>query len=58
LIFNVYKNKMWGKYGTRGRGKEVYRVLMEKPEGKSPLGRPRRRRKDGIRVDFRELEGV
>jgi hypothetical protein len=31
-----------------------------KPEGKRPLGRPRRRREDGIRMDLREtgLEGV
>jgi hypothetical protein len=39
----------------------VYRnVLVEKPEGKSPLGRPRRRWEDGVRMDLREivLEGV
>jgi hypothetical protein len=28
---------------------------MGKPEGKTPLGRPRRRRKDGIRMDLREI---
>jgi hypothetical protein len=33
----------------------VYRVLMGKPEAKRPLGRPRRRREDGIRMDFREI---
>jgi hypothetical protein len=32
----------------------VYKVLMGKPEGKRPLGRPRRRREDGIRMDLRE----
>jgi hypothetical protein len=38
----------------------VYRVLVEKRKGKKPLGRPRRRREDGIRMDLREigLEGV
>jgi hypothetical protein len=33
----------------------VYRVLMGKPEGKRPLGRPRRRCEDGIRMDLREI---
>jgi hypothetical protein len=38
-----------------GEDRNVYRVLMGKPEGKRPLGRPRRRWKDGIRLDLREL---
>jgi hypothetical protein len=33
----------------------VYRVLMRKPEGKSPLGRPRRRWQDGIKMDLKEI---
>jgi len=33
----------------------VYRVLVEKPEGKIPLGRPRRRWEDNIRMDLREV---
>jgi hypothetical protein len=33
----------------------VYRVLKGKPEGKRPLGRPRCRWEDGIRMDFREI---
>jgi hypothetical protein len=33
----------------------VYKVLMGKPEGKRPLGRPRRRWEDGIRMDLREI---
>jgi hypothetical protein len=32
----------------------VHRVLMGKPEGRRPLGRPRRRWEDGIRMDLRE----
>jgi hypothetical protein len=32
----------------------VYKVLVRKPEGKRPLGRPRRRWEDGIRMDLRE----
>jgi hypothetical protein len=35
----------------------VYRVLVGKPEGKRPLGRPRRRWEDNIRVDLQEVEG-
>jgi hypothetical protein len=33
----------------------VYKVLMGKPEVKRPLGRPRRRWEDGIRMDLREI---
>jgi hypothetical protein len=34
---------------------KVYRVLVGRPEGKSPLGRPRRRCEDGIRMDIRDI---
>jgi hypothetical protein len=33
----------------------VYKVLVGKPEGKRPLGRPGRRWEDGIRMDLREI---
>ena len=33
----------------------VYRVLMGKPEGKSPIGRPRRRWEDNIKIDLQEV---
>ena len=33
----------------------MYKVLMEKPEGRRPLGRPRRRWEDNIRMDLREV---
>jgi hypothetical protein len=38
-----------------GEERNMYRVLMGKPEGKRPLGRPRRRWEDGIRMDLREI---
>jgi hypothetical protein len=38
-----------------GEEKTVYKVLVGKPEGKRPLGRPRRRWQDGIRMDLREI---
>jgi hypothetical protein len=38
-----------------GEERKVYKVLVGKPEGKRPLGRPRRRWEDGIRMDLREI---
>jgi hypothetical protein len=38
-----------------GEEGKVYKVLVGKPEGKRPLGRPRRRWEDGIRMDLREI---
>jgi hypothetical protein len=37
-----------------GEGRNVYRVLAGKPEGKRPLGRPRRRWEYGLKMDLRE----
>jgi hypothetical protein len=39
-----------------GEKKNAYRVLVGKPKGKSPLGRPRRRWVDNIRMDLGEVE--
>ena len=43
-----------------GEGRVLYRVLVGKPEGKSPLGRPRRRWEDNIKSDLQKVrcEGV
>jgi hypothetical protein len=38
-----------------GEGRGVYRVLVGRPEGKRPLGRPRRRWEDDIKMDLREI---
>jgi hypothetical protein len=38
-----------------GQDRKVYKVLVGKTEGKRPLGRPRRRWEDGIRMDLREI---
>jgi hypothetical protein len=38
-----------------GEETKLYKVLVGKPEGKRPLGRPRRRWEDGIRMDLREI---
>jgi hypothetical protein len=39
-----------------GEGGGVYRVLVGKPEGRRPLGRPRRRWEDNIRMDLQEVK--
>jgi hypothetical protein len=38
-----------------GEERKVYKVLVGKTEGKRPLGRPRRRWGDGIKMDLREI---
>jgi hypothetical protein len=38
-----------------GEGRGVYRVLVGKPEGKRPLGRPRHRWEDNIKLHVREI---
>jgi len=38
-----------------GEGRGVYRVLVGKPEGKRPLGKPRRRLEDNIKMDLQEV---
>ena len=38
-----------------GEGRGVHRVLVGKPEGKRPLGRPRRRWEDNIKMDLQEV---
>jgi hypothetical protein len=40
-----------------GEERGVHRVLVGKPEGKRPLGRPRRRLEDNIKMDFQEVGG-
>jgi hypothetical protein len=38
-----------------GEGRSVYRVLVGRPEGKKPVGRPRYRWEDNIKTDLREM---
>jgi hypothetical protein len=49
------KNEMGGACSSDGEERSVYRVLVGKPEGKKPLGRPRRRWEDNIRMDLQEV---
>jgi len=48
---------MGGVCGASGGGKGVHRVLVGKPEGKRPLGRPKHRWEDNIKMDLREVGG-
>jgi hypothetical protein len=41
-------------FGDGGEGREAYRILIGKPERRKPLGRPRRRWEDNIKMDVRE----
>jgi hypothetical protein len=46
----------WAGYVTgMGKKRNAYRLLMGKPEGKGPLGRPRGRKVDNIRMDLGEV---
>ena len=44
-----------GHVARMGERRGVYRVLVGKPEGKRPLGRPRRRWEDNIKMDIQEV---
>jgi hypothetical protein len=53
-IIRQIKSRRMRWAGHVGEERKVYRVLMGKPQGKRPLGRPRRRWENGIRLDLRE----
>ena len=44
-----------GHVACMGERIDVYRVFVGKPEGKRPLGRPRRRWEDNMKTDFQEV---
>jgi hypothetical protein len=52
---NSRRMRWAGHVARMGGGRDVYRVLMEKPEGKRSLERPRRRWEYGIKMDLREI---
>jgi len=51
----IEKNEMGGECNTYGEKRGVYRVLVGKPEGKRPLGRPRCRWEDNIKMDLQKV---
>jgi hypothetical protein len=40
-----------------GEGRGAYRILVGRPEGRRPLGRPRHRWEDNIKMDFKKWDG-
>jgi hypothetical protein len=50
--------RVWGRIEVLGEDRSVHSLLVGKPEGKRPLGRPRRRREDNIKMDLQEVGGV
>jgi hypothetical protein len=57
IISQVKSRRMrWAVHVARmGEERKVYKVLVGKPERKRPLGRPRRRWEDGIRMDLIDI---
>jgi len=51
----IEKNEMGGACSAYGGRRGLYRVLIEKPEGKRPLGRPRHSWEDNIKMDLQEV---
>jgi hypothetical protein len=54
-VIKIERIEMGGACSTYGEGRDVYRVLVGKPEGKRQLGRPRRRWEDNVRIDLKEV---
>jgi hypothetical protein len=58
-IIRIIKSRRmrWAEYVARiGEKRNMYTLLVGKPEGKRPLGRPRRRWIDNIKMDLLEIE--
>jgi hypothetical protein len=57
IIRQIKSRRMrWvGQMAHMGQGRNVYRVLVGKPERKRPLGRPRRSWEDGLKMDPKEI---
>ena len=56
IVRVIISRMRWAGHVARmGEGRGVYRVLVGKPEGKRPLGRPRRRWEDNIKMDLQEV---
>jgi hypothetical protein len=54
-VNQVAKDEMGWPFSTNGEKRNAYRLLVIKPEGKRPLGRPRRRWVDNIRMYLGEV---
>jgi len=54
-VIKSRRMRCFGHVARMGEERVVYRVLVGKPEGRRPLGRPRRRWADNIRTDLQEV---
>jgi len=54
-VIKSRKMRWAGHVAHTGGSRGVYRILVGKPEGKRPLGRPRRRWEDNIKMDLQEV---
>jgi hypothetical protein len=54
-IIKSRRMRLAGHAARMGEKRNAYRILVGMPEGKRPLGRPRRRSVDNIKMDLREI---
>ena len=55
IFFTILSETFFVLRGTERRMEEVHNVLVGKPKGQGPLGRPRRRWEDNIKMDLEEV---
>jgi hypothetical protein len=55
-VINSKRMRWAGHVARMGKSRGVYKVLVGKPEGRSPLGRPRHRWEDNIKMDLQEVD--
>jgi hypothetical protein len=56
-VVKLRRMRWAGHVARMGEDRGVHRVLVEKPEGNRPLGRPRRRWEDNIKINFQDVGG-
>jgi hypothetical protein len=56
-VVKLRRMRWAGHVARMGEDRGVYRVLVGKPEGKRPLGRPRHRWEDSVKMDLQEVGG-
>jgi transposase len=54
-VIKARRMRWAGHVARMGKGRGVRRILVERPEGKRPLGRPRRRWEDNIKMGLRQI---
>ena len=54
-VIKLRRMRWAGHVARMGDGRGVYRVLVGRPEGKRPLGRPRRRWENNIKMDLQKV---